>query len=240
MTFTLFSELAELPFVTVLTLIVAVALFAAMAVLLVRAYRLQKKDIRRQHGSTRSLVYGALCVALSFLLSYLKLFEMPQGGSITLCAMLPIALYANWFGLRDGLIAGFVCGILQFIQKPIAIHWLSPFLDYVLAFTCFGFAALFPRSLPLGIIVGGIGRILCSTVSGAVFFAEYAPEGMNPWIYSTIYNTISLGPDALICVVAAALSPVKRAIAALAPRHGEAAPPPLAGCQLPDPNNQQG
>lgn len=223
MEFTLFSELAELSFITALTMILAAALVAVMTIALILAYKRRQQDIRQQRNATRSLVYGALCVALSFLLSYLRLFEMPQGGSITLCSMLPIALYANWFGTRDGLIAAFACGILQFIQKPIAVHWLSPVLDYVLAFTCFGLAGLFPKSLPLGLLVGGIGRILCSTISGAIFFAEYAPENMNPWIYSIIYNTISLGPDALICILVALLAPVKRAFALLAP--GRAAEP---------------
>ncbi|MDL2258433.1 energy-coupled thiamine transporter ThiT [Eubacteriales bacterium OttesenSCG-928-K08] len=214
MEFTLFAELSGLPAVTYITLIVALGLVAVLVVALVRAAKARAKTPQNetaQHNSTQALVYGALCVALSFLLSYLKLFEMPQGGSITLCSVLPIALYANWYGLKNGLLAGFACGLLQFIQKPIAVHWLSPFLDYILAFSCIGLAGLFPEKLPLGLLVGGVGRIICSTVSGAVFFAEYAPEGMNPWIYSTIYNTISLGPDSLICIVVAALPPVKKA-----------------------------
>lgn len=216
MKFTLFEELQGLPIVTVLTLAAAICMIVVLAVAIIRAAKQQ--TALQKESPTRTLVYGALMVALSFLLSYLKFFEMPQGGSITLCSILPVALYANWFGTRNGLIAGFAFGLLQFFQKPIAMHWISPFLDYVLAFTCLGLAGLFPKRLPLGLLVGGIGRILCSTVSGAVFFAEYAPEGMNPWIYSTIYNTISLGPDALICILVTALPPVKRAIARLAPR----------------------
>ena len=216
MEFTLFKELAELPGITVITLILAAVLVAILVLVLARV-RKQQLAVQNEQNATRALVYGALCVALSFLLSYLKLFEMPQGGSITLCAMLPVALYANWFGLRNGLAAGFVCGVLQFVQKPIAVHWLSPVLDYVLAFSCIGLAGAFPGKLPVGLFVGGVGRILCSTVSGAVFFAEYAPAGMNPWVYSTIYNTISLGPDTLICIVVAVLPPVKRMMERLSP-----------------------
>lgn len=224
--FTLFSELSELPVVTVVTLLVAVLLVAVMAVLLVRAYRRRAEAVKTpaapQNG-TRALVYGALCVALSFILSYIKFFEMPQGGSITLCSILPVALYANWFGTRRGLLVGLAFGLLQFLQKPIAVHWAQPILDYALAFTCIGLAGSFPKSLPVGILVGGIGRILCSTVSGAIFFAEYAPEGMNAWIYSTIYNTISLGPDMLICIVVALIAPVRRALNQLSPKPGKVA-----------------
>lgn len=216
MEFTLFSELSELPVVTWVTLTIAAAMIATLIVAILRA-RKNTTNAQPRQDSTRALVYGALCVALSFLLSYLKLFEMPQGGSITVASLLPVALYANWFGTRKGLLAGLALGILQFIQEPIAVHWAQPALDYFLGFACIGLAGMFPKSLPLGILVGGIGRILCSTVSGAIFFAEYAPAGMNPWIYSTIYNTMSLGPDALICIVIALLPPVKRAFDRISP-----------------------
>lgn len=222
MEFTLFKALASLPAITYITL-AAMGLFVIAAVyLLLRAYRQNKAATKPEAApnNARALVYGALCVALAFLLSYLRLFEMPQGGSITLCSILPVALYANWFGLRKGLLAGFAFGLLQFIQKPIAVHWLSPFLDYVLAFTCIGLAGMFKKSLPLGIVVGGIGRILCSTVSGAVFFAAYAPAGMNPWVYSFLYNAISLGPDALICIVVALIPAVRRMFTRLSPVMG--------------------
>jgi len=165
----------------------------------------------------RALTEGAVMVALAQVLSYLKLFELPQGGSITVAAILPVCLYAHWFGIRKGLLAGFAFGLLQFLQEPIAVHPIQPFLDYMLAFACLGLAGLFPRSLPLGIIAGGIGRILCSWVSGAVFFAEYAPEGMNAWVYSFGYQMISLGPDALICLVVAMLPVCKRLFERLRP-----------------------
>lgn len=227
MKFSLFEELGGLPLGTVITLLVAAALVITLLVALIRARKQEKRTLNGKDG-VRAIVYGALCVAMSFLLSYLKLFEMPQGGSITLCSILPVAIYANWFGTRNGIIAGLALGLLQFIQKPIAVHWLQPILDYPLAFACFGLAGLFPKNLPLGIIVGGIGRILFSTVSGAVFFAEYAWEGFNPWIYSFIYNFISLGPDAAICVVVAVLPPVKRAIARMMPKEkAKAAEPAL-------------
>ena len=66
--------------------------------------------------NTKRLVYGALCIALSFALSYVKLFSMPMGGSITLCSMLPLMLYAYRFGTPAGLLAGLAYGLLQLIQ----------------------------------------------------------------------------------------------------------------------------
>ncbi len=216
MTFSLFEELSGLPAVTYISLGLAAVLVAVLIVALVRARKSQASS-SPQKNSVQALVYGAMCVALSFLLSYLKLFELPQGGSITVASILPVCLYAHWFGVKKGLLAGFVFGLLQFLQEPIAVHPVQPFLDYLFAFACLGLAGLFPKSLPLGILVGGIGRVLCSWVSGAVFFAEYAPEGMNAWVYSFGYQMISLGPDALICVVIALIPAFRRLTERLRP-----------------------
>lgn len=217
MEFTLFSDLGELTPLAWAAFAVAAVLIATFIVLLTRAHR-QQEDVEAKPDTTRVLVYGALCVALSFLLSYLKLFRMPQGGSLTVCSLLPVAFYANRFGTRRGLIAGLALGFLQLLQDAYVIHWAQLFLDYPIAFACIGLAGLFPKNLPVGILVGGIGRILCSTLSGAIFFAEYAWEGWNPWAYSLAYNTIALGPDAIICMVVALLPPVKRAFERIVPR----------------------
>ena len=158
----------------------------------------------------RTLVAGAMCVAVAFVLSYIKLFSMPMGGSVTLCSMLPIFLFADRFGLKNGLLAGLAYGLLQFIQKPEIYHWAQVILDYPLAFTALGLAGVFALSknsafrawsLPAGCVVGGAGRLLCSVISGAVFFGAYAPEGMNAWLYSFLYNGAYLGVDTALCVL---------------------------------------
>jgi len=213
MKFTLFSELAGLSPLAWAAFAAALILLAALAVLLVRGGRKRAQEPQAPRpDATRTLVYGALCVALSFLLSYLKLFEMPQGGSLTVCSLLPVAFYANRFGTRNGFIAGAALGFLQLMQNAYVVHWAQLLLDYPIAFAMIGLAGLFPESLPLGILVGGLGRILASTVSGGIFFAEYAWAGWNPWLYSVAYNVIALLPDALLCIVVAVLPPVKRAL----------------------------
>ena len=212
MEFTLFKELAELSWINLIT--IGIALLAAVfliAVLVRQRAQNPSAFAAKKANPTRALVYGALCISLSFVLSYLKLFSLPQGGSITLVSMLPLAFYANRFGVKYGLVAGFAAGLLQFIQKPEVVHWIQPFLDYMFAFACLGLAGLFPNSLPIGMAVGGLGRTICSTISGAVFFGMYAPEGMNPWVYSISYSLfLSIGPDTLLCVIASLLPPVKR------------------------------
>lgn len=158
----------------------------------------------------RTLVTGALCIAMAFVLSYIKLFSMPAGGSVTLCSMLPIFLFADRFGLKNGLLAGLAYGLLQFLQKPEIYHWAQVVIDYPLAFSALGLAGVFacvknPKArawtLPMGCVVGGAGRLVFAVVSGAVFFGAYAPEGMNPWLYSLGYNGAYLGVDAALCVL---------------------------------------
>ena len=88
------------------------------------------------------LCEGAILVALAQILSMLKLWEMPWGGSITL-GMLPIFLFAVRWGTRWGLVAGFAYGLLQVMfDGGFAISWQSILGDYLVAFTVLGLAGL--------------------------------------------------------------------------------------------------
>ncbi|MDO4544144.1 MAG: energy-coupled thiamine transporter ThiT [Clostridia bacterium] len=148
----------------------------------------------------RTLIYGAMCVALSFVLSYIKLWQMPMGGSVTLVSMLPLMVYANRFGLKNGLIAGLAYGLLQFIQKPEIYQWAQIIIDYPLAFMLVGLAGAV-KNLQLGCLIGGFARFLCHFATGVIFFGEYAPEGMNVYLYSLGYNGGYMGVDTLLCIV---------------------------------------
>ena len=57
---------------------------------------------------TRKLVFCAVAVALAYLTSYIRLFELPWGGSVTLCSMLFIVLIGYWYGPAAGMATGFV------------------------------------------------------------------------------------------------------------------------------------
>ena len=157
----------------------------------------------QQQGKTdvRALTYGALCMAMSFVLSYIKLWSMPLGGSVTLASMLPLLWYSNKFGVKNGLIAGAAYGLLQLIQKPEIYHWVQVLLDYPLAFMMLGLAGSV-KNLQLGSIIGVAGRWVCHILSGAIFFAEWVPEGWsNAWVYSAAYNGAYLLVDLIICLV---------------------------------------
>ncbi len=165
----------------------------------------------KKNLTLRALTEGAIFVALAQVLSYLKLWEMPWGGSVVL-AMVPIVLYAVRWGIVPGLLAGFVFGILQFVfDGGFAIGWQSIIGDYLLAFTAIGLAGLVKKekngAIYIGTVIGGLARFLVHYVVGATIWAEYMPEeffGMamkSPWFYSLLYNLAYMGPNIIITLV---------------------------------------
>ena len=162
------------------------------------------------HNRIRMLVEGAIMVAAAQILSIIKLWEMPWGGSITL-AMLPILLYAVRWGVGPGLLAGFVFGVLQFtFDGGFAIGWQSIIGDYLLAFTVLGLAGLAhgrKSGVFAGTMIGGLARFLVHYVVGATVWAEYMPETFfnmtmtSPWIYSCLYNLAYMLPNIVICII---------------------------------------
>lgn len=198
--FNVFKDVTKLKWYTVA--IVSVLFILSLFLMVIR---------KRQDLSTKAIVYGGLSIALSFTLSFIKLYRMPQGGSITPASMLPLFVYSYIFGPAAGIIAGVAYGILQLIQEPYVVHWAQLLLDYPLAFGALGLAGFFKKSLPAGIIVGGLGRFFFHFVSGFVFFTSYAPKGMNPVWYSAVYNATYLGPDLIVCLIVALIPGVKKA-----------------------------
>ncbi len=201
-TFSLFSSFAEM---SLKEWILFGTLAVAAVALVVLALKNRKKELEPSTFDTRALVYGALAISLSFVLSYIRLFHMPQGGSITPGSMLPVMVYSYWYGPKKGLIVCLAYAALQMIQDAWFVHPIQILLDYIFAFGFLSVAGFFKKNLYAGIAVGGIIRLLCHFVSGAIFFGEYAPESMNPWIYSLGYQASSILPDLVICLLFAVL-----------------------------------
>ena len=171
--------------------------------------------------STRMLANAALVIALSFILSYIRLYKMPQGGSITLASMLPIFMFAYAYGVGPGMLVGMAYGVLQFIQDAYFVHPVELLLDYPLAFAMLGLAGLAGRfsyswGIIPGIVIGTLGRFLCAFLSGVIFFGMYAPEGQNVLVYSAVYNGLYLIPEAAICIVLAMIPQIRRLAKTLA------------------------
>ena len=172
------------------------------------------KPRARRKNATRMLCEGAIMVALAQILSYIKLMELPNGGSLT-PAMFPILLFALRWGLKDGLLAGFVFGLLQLIfDGAYAWGWQSMLLDYLLAFTPLGLAGLFKGKawgIFPGTVLGCAGRFVIHYISGVTIYRIAAPTEVlgtvfdNPELYSLAYNGSYMLPNTVLALVIAAL-----------------------------------
>ena len=176
--------------------------------------------------NVRMLAEGGMMIALATVLSYIKVYEAPMGGSVTAGSMIPIILFAIRWGLMPGLAIGSTYGILQFILKPYFYHPIQFVLDYPMAFGLLGLAGIAYYikdknsvkgylSVFLAVFVGILGRMISHVLSGVIFFAEYAGD-KNPWIYSIEYNAYYLVPELIIsCIVIAIVwKPLQKAIRA--------------------------
>ncbi len=151
--------------------------------------------------STRALSEIVVVIALSTVLSYIKIYHLPQGGSITAGSMVPLLWLSLRRGAKIGLFASIVYGIVQLLVEPFVYHPVQVLLDYPLAFGALGLAGFFTSYALIGVAVGIFGRFVSHLLSGVIFFAEYAPEGMSPIVYSAIYNGSYLIGELIVSAV---------------------------------------
>jgi len=102
--------------------------------------------------------------------------------------MIPILLFSLRRGALPGILAGTMFGFIVLIEEPFIFHPFQVFLDYPLAFGLLGLAGIFKRNPIAGVAVAISGRFVAHYLSGIIFFAEFAPEGINPYLYSALYN----------------------------------------------------
>ena len=174
----------------------AAALIAAAVVV---SFVIDRKN--RAPFDSRCIAFGGISIALSFALSYIKFFQMPQGGSITLASLLPVMLFAYVYGPKKGLMVGFIYGVMQAVQDAYIIHPAQFLLDYPIAFSMVAFAGVFSKikvldkvpqvKFALGAILGGALRFLSHVLSGVFAFSAYAIDSgaTNFWVYSLAYNS---------------------------------------------------
>lgn len=148
------------------------------------------------YSTSRVLAEIAIFVALATALSLIVIFQLPEGGSITLGSMVPILWLSLRRGPKIGLVAGAVYGLVQLVVMPQIYYLPQVLLDYPLAFGCLGLAGFFQKRWALvGVVVAITGRFIMHLISGALYFASFAPAGMNPWLYSALYNGSYLLPE---------------------------------------------
>ena len=171
----------------------------------------------------RTLCECAIMLALSVVLSYIKFFQLPFDGSITLFSMLPVCLIAIKYGWKWGLGTAFCFSWFQILQGGVFGWGLTPFmlvasllLDYILAYTVLGFAGMLRKKGYWGML-GGIAlvctlRFLVHFVSGIVLWANleqfvaFGKEWINrPVLYSICYNGVYMLPETVLTVAVAAI-----------------------------------
>jgi thiamine transporter len=184
----------------------------ASLLLIAIAFAFREKKTKSGSRYVKMIVYGSLCIALSFVLSYIRLYRFPQGGSITPASMLPMYIFAVMFGPTAGILAGFAFGMVRLIQDPFIIHWAQFLLDYPLSYGALGLAGLYRKNIAISCLIGGFGRFFMNFLSGVVFFGSYAPEGMNMIVYSLAVNGSVIGADTLICVIISLIPQIRNAV----------------------------
>lgn len=155
--------------------------------------------------SVKTLTEISLTIALAFLLSLVKLWQMPQGGGISL-VMLPILYLALTRGWQAGTLAGFCFGLLHILQSSFFYHPLQWFLDYPLAYGLLGLAGLCQgthwHNILAGTLIGVAGRFMAHFVSGLMFihlFLAHPPQHVAR--YSAWYNLSYLGPETVLMLI---------------------------------------
>ena len=181
---------------------------------------------KRKMSDTRSIVYGAISIALSFALSYARIFKLPQGGSVTFASLLPLMIYCCMFGTRRGLIVCAIYGVLQALQDPYIIHPMQFLLDYPLAFGLIGVSGIFMEkgvfkdkkvvAFLLGGVIAVVLRYACHVCSGVFAFADYADLDKygTAIAYSLAYNSFAF-VDMLIALVAGSVMFASKSFTAL-------------------------
>ncbi len=182
-----------------------IALVVVLGLILGFAY------MRKTKITTRALTQTALCVALSIILNLLVVYKMPQGGSVTVGAMIPLFLIALAHGPALGILAGFLFGLIDMLLGGYIVHPLQMLLDYPLAFMCMGLIGFLAQRYALGAVIALSGQLLFSTLSGVIFFSEYA-GAMNPWLYSFTYNGTFILANGVISLILLKVLPIKRLV----------------------------
>lgn len=170
----------------------------------------EMKKVFKVDLNVKTMVQLAMFMAITIILGYVNKIipEMPQGGALISIDVIAIFLCAYLLGAGYGIICGIGVAILQFVLG-IASYWgpWSVLLDYVLPLAVCGIAPMLKSTelkkyaIYWGILLSMILKYLCHFASGAFLFAEYAPEGMNPIIYSLIYNLPYNVTTLLLCMI---------------------------------------
>ena len=161
--------------------------------------------------TTKMLSLGAICMALTCVLAMIKIFRMPNGGSVTPASMLPLMLFSYVYGVGPGLALGAVYGMMDFALGGWFLSVPQLLMDYPVAFAMCGLAGLFRKhrnvklGLTLGVIAGSIGRYIAAVTAGLLFWTDLTEGAAAAIVYSLTYNGSYMLAECLICIALAVL-----------------------------------
>ena len=175
----------------------AVSVIAVLILIILVAVLLQKNTSALKF-TTQQLVTCAVALALAYVTSYIKIFKLPFGGSVTLFSMLFIVLIGYWYGIKVGILTGLVYGIFQFLQEPYVLSFFQVCCDYILAFGAMGLSGLFTKSL-----------------GGYLYWMDYMPDNFPKSLtalYPIIYNYSYILLEGVLTIVVISIPAVSRAL----------------------------
>jgi thiamine transporter len=192
--------------------------------LVVIAASFMTREDKENDMRTVRLTVSAISLALAFVTSFFKLFELPLGGSITLFSMFFVCFIGYLYGPVTGLTAAFAYSILQFLQSGGSYVLSIPqvLLDYIFAFTALGIAGFWYKKkngLLIGYIVACIARGVFASLAGYLFWMDYMPESFPKslsFLYPLAYNYLYIGVEMALTIVVLLLPPVNKAIRMIA------------------------
>lgn len=171
-------------------------------------------DVSGKKFNTKLIVLVGIFSGISYVLYLIQFIKYPQGGGISLFSMLPVMLLSLLCGRQAGLTAGMIFGLLKILNGFFVVHPAQFLLDYILSTMALGLAGTFGTDKKHKVILGCLFAVslgvFINIVSGAVYFGEYAPEGMNVWWYSFIYNFSSAGVEGILTVIVVAVLPLNK------------------------------
>ena len=190
--------------ITWISVAAVVLLFAVIALICFKGTK--KYDAKH-------IAFAGLTVGLSFALSFAKFSFVNNGGSVTIASMVPLLIYAYFYGVIDGLLAGTIFGLLNFLSGPWLLTPMTFLLDYPLAYASIGlmgFAGKICKEKPtlavllFTLLVYAV-RFCFHLCSGVIYFMahEIYVELPNwalsgPFVYSFIYQCLYLPADCAI------------------------------------------
>lgn len=194
---------------------------SALAVILLAAAVIFfcSKNSSTRKMTTQQLVTCAVALALAYVTSYIKIFKLPFGGSVTLFSMLFIVLIGYWYGAKIGILTGLVYGIFQFLQEPYVLSLFQVCCDYILAFGAMGIAGFFSKSKKHGLVKAYLAAILARgafhALGGYLYWMDYMPSDFPKSLtalYPIIYNYSFILAEGILTVIVISIPAVSKAL----------------------------